>query len=312
MSEIAYIFIFPGFIFLSIISLFGEYVDRKLYARFQNRIGPPWFQPFADFVKLIAKEEIIPESANPAIFRLAPIFALASTIAAFIYIPLWKPQGLMSFWGDIIVILYFLTIPTLSFFLGAWYSFSLYSKIGSVRALTQLFAYEVPLFMSILSPAILANTWSVKEIINFYNQNPLMMGLNVIAFGISLIALMGKLEKVPFDIPEAETEIVAGAFTEYGGKLYALIRLTLNIEAIAGCSLIAAIFFPFGLHLHPVIGFFIYLIKIFVLLFVLALFRTVFARIRIDQMVNLCWKYLAPLAIIQILLNLVVKGVFNR
>lgn len=223
-----HLLIFPGFLFLSIMGLVMEFVDRKLYARLQNRIGPPWFQPLADVIKLSAKEDIIPEEADPVIFQLMPVFALASVVTAFFYIPLWGTQALFSFNGDLIVVIYLLTIPTLTFFLGGWHSTSLFSMIGATRTLTQLFAYEVPLFMAILAPALLANTWSLSEMAVFYDQHPAYAGFNIIGLIVALIALQGKLEKVPFDIPEAETEIVGGTFTEYSGRFLALFRM-------AGC-----------------------------------------------------------------------------
>lgn len=304
--------VFPGLMFLGAFSLAAEYFDRKLHARLQNRVGPPWFQPLADFIKLAAKEDIIPEDANPRMFKAMPIFALTSTVTAFFYIPLWRQAGLYSFTGDLIVVLYLLTIPTLTFFLGGWYSTSLYSKIGAVRSITQLFAYEVPLFMSMLSAALLADTWSLKEMAVFYAAHPWYWTFNLLGFFISFIALLGKLEKVPFDIAEAETEIVAGTFTEYSGRLLALFKLGLDIEAVVGASLLAAVFLPFGLTLSPVLGFILYLVKVMFIIALLTLARTVLARLRIDQMMELCWKYIAPAAFVQVLIVLIIKGVFLR
>ena len=312
MTSLFQILIFPGFLFLSVFGLAAEYFDRKLHARLQNRVGPPWFQPLADFIKLAGKEEIIPEDANPRMFKAMPVFALASTVTAFFYIPLWQQNGLFSFTGDVIVVLYLLTIPTLSFFLGGWYSTSLYSKIGAVRSITQLFAYEVPLFISILSSALLANTWSLKEMAVFYTVHPWGWVFNLLGFFVSIIALLGKLEKVPFDIAEAETEIVAGTFTEYSGRLLGLFRLGIDIEAIVGASLLAAVFLPFGLGLAPVLGFALYIFKVVFIVAILSLARTVFARLRIDQMMELCWRYIAPLAFLQLLVSLLVKGVLFR
>ena len=303
-----YILVFPGFLFLSLFSLFAEFLDRRIYARLQNRVGPPWFQPLADIIKLLGKEDMMPAEANPWMFTMAPLFALTAAVTAFIYIPLWKVQPLCSFQGDLIVVLYLLTLPTLAFFLGGWYSTSLFARLGSVRSITQLFAYEVPLFMSVLSSALLANSWALKDIMEFYHQHPLYALFNVVGLGVSLIALLAKLEKAPFDIPEAETEIVAGCFTEYSGRLFAFLRLTLNIEMIVGCSLIAAVFLPFGLGLKPVAGFLVYVAKVLFVVFLLALARTVFARMRIDQMINFCWKYMVPLMLIQLFINLLVKG----
>jgi NADH-quinone oxidoreductase subunit H len=312
MSALFSILIFPGFLFVAILSFFAEYADRKLHARLQNRVGPPWFQPFADFIKLVSKEEIIPTAASATIFWLAPVFALTSVVTAYLYIPLWDTTALFSFDGDIIVVLYLLTIPTLAIFIGGWYSSSLYARIGSVRAIMQLFAYEIPLFMGILSSALLAGSWSLNEIMIFYSRYPALLLCNLIGFSISLIALLGKLEKVPFDIPEAETEIVAGSFTEYSGRFLALFRLALNIEMVAGVSLLAAIFFPLGLSQPLWSRVIIYFAEILFIIGLIALLRTIFARLRIDQMVRFCWKYMVPLGVIQLLINLFVKGILLR
>lgn len=309
MSDVFAILVFPGFIFLSVISLFAEYFDRKFHARLQNRVGPPWYQPLADFIKLIGKEDIVPRDANPTIFKFAPVIALTATVSAFLYIPIWKTESLYSFNGDVIVVLYLLTIPTLAFFIGGWYSTSLYAKIGSARALTQLFSYEVPLFMGILAPALLADTWSLSEMATFYSKHPFFCFFNIIGFAISITALLGKLEKVPFDIPEAETEIVAGTFTEYGGRLLAILRMTLDSEMIVGAALLAIVFLPFGLQLGAVVGFVLFLIKVLFIVALLSLCRTVFARLRIDQMVDFCWKYMVPFAMLQLFINLIIKGV---
>lgn len=312
MINLFYILIFPGFLFLGAYGLAAEFIDRRLYARLQNRQGPPWFQPLADFIKLCSKEDFVPEEANPSMFRIMPVLAITATITAFFYIPLWSAKPLFAFSGDLIVVLYLLTIPTLTFFLGGWYSTSLYSKIGAVRALTQLFAYEVPLLMSILSPAILANTWSLSEMSVFYAKHPLLWLFNILGFAIAMISLLGKLEKVPFDIPEAETEIVAGTFTEYSGRLLGLFRLGIDIEMIVGTALLAAVYMPFGLGLPPILGFILFIIKTLAIICLLSVLRTIFARMRIDQMIDFCWKILAPLAFIQLFIDLILKGLLFR
>lgn len=312
MDALFYLLVFPGFLFLSVFGLAGEYFDRKLHARLQNRVGPPWFQPAADLIKLASKEQLIPEEANANIFRMTPLFALTGAVTASFYIPLWNVDALYRFNGDLIVVIYLLTIPTLSFFLGGWYSTSLYSKIGSVRTLTQLFAYEVPLMMSVLAPALLADTWSLSEMARFYGSHPWYWLVNILGFGIALTALLGKLEKVPFDIPEAETEIVGGTFTEYGGRLLAIFRLTLDIESVVCAALLAAVYFPFGFGLGPLPGFALFVLKVLFIIGSMTVLRTVFARIRIDQMISFCWKYLAPLAFFQVLVNLALKWMVAR
>lgn len=302
------ILVFPGFLFLSVYGLFIEFVDRKLYARMQNRVGPPWYQPEADFIKLISKETIIPEEADKAMFQLLPVFGLAAASTAFLYVPVWGVRSLFPFEGDIIVTMYLLTIPTLAFFLGGWYSTSIFARIGSVRAITQLFAYEVPLFMALLGPALLAGSWSVSGIAAFYMEYPVYALANIPGLLVALVAAQGKLERVPFDIPDAETEIVAGTFTEYSGKLLALFRLTLDVELIVLSALLGAVFIPFFAPHNALLGFLLFVAKTVLIVFLLTLFRTVLARIRIEQMVDFCWRYLAPLALLQILIDLLLKG----
>jgi NADH-quinone oxidoreductase subunit H len=241
-------------------------------------------------------------------FKAMPVVALTAVVASVIYIPMWSAKALYSFNGDLVVVLYLLTIPTLTFFLGGWYSTSLYSKIGAVRALTQLFAYEAPLLMSILAPALLASTWSLSEMASFYQAHPGYWLFNILGFAIAMVTLLGKLEKVPFDIPEAETEIVAGTFTEYSGRFMALFKLSIDMETVVASSLLAAVYMPFWLCYGPILGFAGYMVKVLFIIAMLSLLRTVFARLRIDQMVAFCWKYLAPLAFAQILSNLAVKG----
>jgi NADH-quinone oxidoreductase subunit H len=305
------IFVFPGLLFVAAFGLIAEYIDRKLYAKMQNRVGPPWFQPLADFIKLAAKQDFIPGEADTGVFKFMPIIAMTSIITSFLYIPLWSSQALFSFKGDLIVVLYLLTVPTLTYFLGGWYSRSVFSMIGAARSIKQLFAYEIPLFVSILAPAMLADTWSLSGMSEFYSMHPLAGLFNVVGFVIALISLLGKLEKVPFDIPEAETEIVAGAFTEYSGRLLGLFKLAIDMELVVGASLLAAVFLPFGMHCQPLIGFALYLVKVLFVISLVSLLRTVFARLRIDQMISFCWKIVAPVAFLQFVADLILKGVYK-
>jgi len=307
-----HILIFPGLLFLFVFGLAAEFFDRKFYARMQNRIGPPWYQTLADFIKLIGKEDMIPAAADKVIFHLMPIFAVTAAVTAFMYVPLWSETGIYAFNGDVVVVLYLLTIPTLTFFLGGWYSRSVYSMLGAARSLIQLFAYEVPLFMCILAAAMLADSWSFKGIVEFYSSHPGYWMFNILGLCIALISLLGKLEKTPFDIPEAETEIVAGTFTEYSGKLLAFFKVALNIELVVGASVLAAVFLPFGYGLPLFGGIVMYFIKVLFIIFLVSLAHSVLARLRIDQMINLCWKVFAPLAFLQVFINLLVKGLLLK
>ncbi len=303
-----YILIFPGFLFLTVFSLILEYVDRKLYAKLQNRVGPRWYQPLADIIKLLTKETILPREADVRFFKAIPVFALAATMASVLYVPIWSPQAVQAFQGDLIVVMYFLTIPTLTFFLAGWFSKSLYAEIGAIRAMTQLFAYEVPFYMALLGPAILAGTWSVSGIAEFYYQNPILALVNIPGLLVSIFSAQGKLERVPFDIPDAETEIVGGTFTEYSGRLLGMFKMTLNTEMVVVAALIAAVYVPAFVTTSPILGMLVFLLKVLVIVFLLAVMRAGLARFRLDQMISFCWKWLAPVALLQILLDLIVKG----
>jgi NADH-quinone oxidoreductase subunit H len=317
LKPLIYILVYPGLLFLFVYSTFCEWYDRKVYARLQNRMGPThtgrWgiLQPIADFIKLLAKEDIVPERADKGLFNALPIFGIAAVSTAMMLLPVWHynlaQPGPNSFSGDIVVLLYILTLPTLVFFLAAWSSTSFFSTIGGSRVLTMLFGYEVPLFLSVLSPAIMAGSWRLAEIAAFFQHKPLLLLPNIIGFVVSIICLQAKLERTPFDIPHAETEIVGGTFTEYSGKKLALFRLMTDVEMVAGSGLIAAVFlggFPGGVAL----GLVNFIVKTLIVIFFLTLIRALTSRIRIDQVIRLSWRYLAPLAVLQLLITIVLKG----
>jgi len=174
--------------------------------------------------------------------------------------------------------------------------------------LTQLFAYEVPLFMAVLGPAILAGTWSISGITDFFSFNPLLLIVNIPGMLVALLSLQGKLERVPFDIPHSETEIVGGAFTEYSGRLLAFFLLAIDMEMVVGAALISAVFLGGPMGFSGIPGFALFIMKTMIVIFILALIKALMARIRIDQMVNFCWKIMAPIALFQLILNLVVKA----
>lgn len=301
---------FPGFVFMAAYSLFLEYLDRKVYARLQNRIGPPWYQPMADFLKLLGKETLIPAGANRLMFQILPVVSLCAVAAAFVYVPVFGIMSSASFEGDLIIVLYLLTIPTVCLFLAGWYSRGVYSTIGSVRTLTQMFAYEVPLFMALLAPALIAKTWSIDGIAEFYSEHPLYILINIPALFIALISGQGKLERAPFDLPEAETEIVSGVLVEYSGKLLAIFKISVSCELVLIASLISAIFVPLITGI-AVFDFILYFVKTIAVLLILALMRSAMARLRMDQMINFYWRYLTPLAVAQIVLNLVIRGLLT-
>jgi NADH-quinone oxidoreductase subunit H len=298
--------IFPGFLFLASYGMMLQWVDRKLCAVMQNRMGPPWFQPIADFIKLLAKEVIVPDEADNTMFRVLPYFALAAVMTAMVSIPVGE-TALFSFQGDLVAVIYLLTIPTVTFFLAGWSSKSPYSTVGSMRVLTQLFAYEVPLMLSLIGPAILAGTWNIAEIASFFAAHKALIPAQLLGFLAAIIALQGKLERLPFDIPHAKNEIAGGQFTEYSGRLLDFFLLAVDMELVVGAALLNAVFLGGALGLTGAAAIVLFLAKTLAITFLLALLKVLMARIRIEQMINFCWKYLAPVAMAQVLFDIFLK-----
>lgn len=314
-KPLLYILVFPGFLFQFIFSTYLEWMDRKLYARMQNRRGPLYtgyngvLQPVADIFKLFFKEDIVPAGADRFMFSLMPILGLAAVVTAGLYLPVWLFTPYNSFEGDLIVVLYLLSIPSLVLFLAGWFSVSPYSLIGATRVLTQLFAYEVPFFLALLTPAVVAGSWQIQKVAAFpwTGGSWWVILIQVLAFLVALLTLQAKLERVPFDIPEAETEVVGGPLTEYSGKKLALFRIQKDILMLVGAAFIAALFlggFSGGIWL----GGLQLVIKTAFVVFLLSVVRAAFARIRIDQIVSFSWKYLAPASLVQLLIVLIFKG----
>lgn len=293
--------------FLLIYATILQFFDRKLYARLQNRIGPPWYQPVADFFKLIGKQTLIPSGANKTMFRVIPLFALAAVATAFMMLPVWGNAALVSFEGDVIVVLYLMAIPSLAMFLAGWYSRSLYATIGASRVVTQIFAYEAPLFLCALAPTLISGTWSISSNLQFYSQRPLLALINLPAAVAMLVTVQCKLERTPFDAPEAETEIVSGPMVEYGGRYLAIFKLSKDCELVTLSSVFAAIFLPFTSGVKWA-DFILYIAKTLAVLVALCLARAATARLRTEQIVSLCYRVLLPVGILQLVINLVVRG----
>jgi len=287
--------LFPGGLFLLNTGLFYEWVDRKLVARYQNRIGPRWFQPLADTIKLLAKEEIIPEGVHKGLFIALPVVALAGALTAALYTPLFGFAPAYSFEGDLVVALYLLSMMTLCMGLAGANTVSRFSLIGATRALTQMFSYEAPFMLALLGPAMAAGSWEIGKINVFASENLWLILAQPIGFVVAMVGLMGKLELPPFDAPEAETEIVAGALTEYSGRGYALFRIGKNVELVVGLTLVTAFYLGgFGNPLE-------FLLKTAALFLILAGLQSLFARLKIDQTVGLWWRVGALMALFQLL-----------
>ena len=287
--------LFPGGLFLLVAGMLYEFVDRKLVARFQNRIGPRWFQPLADVLKLLAKEEIVPEGVHKGLFIGLPIVAVASALTAALYVPMVGFAPAFTFKGDLVVTLYLLSVMTLCMGLAGANSASRFSLIGATRTLTQLFSYEAPFLLALLGPAIVAGTWQIDGINRMAQENLWFILSQPVGFLVALVGLMGKLELPPFDAPEAETEIVAGALTEYSGRGLALFRIGKDVELVIGLTLVTA--FYLGGLANPLD----FLWKTGLLLLIVAGLQSLFARLRIDQTVGLWWRAGALLGGFQLL-----------
>jgi NADH-quinone oxidoreductase subunit H len=292
---------FPAGISLILSGMLYEWADRKLVARFQNRIGPRWFQPLADTIKLLSKEEITPHGINNFLFYGLPIVALSGALTAALYTPVLGFTPIYSFQGDLIVSLYLLSLLTMCTGLAGWNSTSRFSLVGATRSLTQLFAYEAPFLLALLGPAMAAGSWMIKDV-STYASNHWMFITQPVGFIVALIGLMGKLELPPFDAPEAETEIVAGALTEYSGRGLALFHIGKSVELVVAISLVTA-FYLGGIG-NPLI----FILKTLAILLFLATLQSMLTRLRIDQTVGMWWRFGALLALLQILVIVLWKG----
>jgi NADH-quinone oxidoreductase subunit H len=308
--DILGLLVFPGLVFLFTLAWFYEWLDRRFFARLQNRYGPIYtgshglLQPVADFIKLLAKEDIEPAAADKPLFRCVPILILTLPLTALFLIPMNGVKAFVNFEGDLIFIIFIMSLLAILAFLGGWSSTNRFSTLGGLRAAMQILGYEVPLAIVLIGPAIAARSLSISKIVEWQAANSLwMIALTPIGFGIAILAMLAELEKVPFDIPEAETEIVAGWQTEFSGRKLALIRLALDLELVLAAGLITALFLGGPSGPIPVIpGIAWFLIKGTLVVLILSNLRALFARFRIDQMVSGSWKFLVPLAILQIVI----------
>lgn len=293
---------FPSGLFLIALALAYEFVDRKLIARFQNRVGPRWFQTVADIVKLLIKEEITPATARPLLFRVLPVAAMSGVLTAALYVPLLGLTPAFSFKGDLIVTLYLLSLLTMCIGIAGWNSTSRFTMMGATRALTQLFSYEAPFMLALLGPAVVAGSWQISSIMAANNGYWILL-TQPFGFVVAMIGLMGKLEMPPFDAPKAKSEIVAGALTEYSGRGLGLFCLGKEIELVVGLTLIASLYL--GGIANPLEFFG----KTGVLLAILSSLHCVLTRLRIDQTVGLWWRYGAVVVLLQWLALIAWKGI---
>jgi NADH-quinone oxidoreductase subunit H len=295
-------------------------LERKLLGRFQarygpNRVGPlGLLQPLADAVKLISKEHYRPRAAIPALYYIAPAIVVFTGVATLAIIPFGNVQGGFGLYGiDVpIGILYFFAFGSIAFYgllLGGWASGSKYSFLGAMRAAAQLISYEISMGLALLGAIMMAGSLSLVSIVEAQNQIWYVIP-QFVGFLIFLVAGFAETNRAPFDLPEADAELVAGYGTEYGGMRYGSYALAEYIEMFV-ISAVAVTFFLGGWHgpgpgwLDPIWV----IVKIFFFLFIFMWVRATLPRVRYDQLMSLGWKVLLPLATLNVLVTAILVTV---
>jgi NADH-quinone oxidoreductase subunit H len=290
--------IFPGFLFSAVVGLFLTWVDRKVTARIHWRVGPPWFQPYADFLKLLLKETIIPEGSSRTLFFLGPLIGMIamSIIAVMLFSMNFFPAR--TFVGDLIVVIYLLALPPIGIIIGGSASKNPLASVGASREMTQYFAYELPFLISILIVIIKAGgSIRLGEIISAQqNSGPFLYSISgVIAAIVMLLSTQAKLSFVPFDIPEAEQEIMAGPYIEYSGVALAMYKLTRAMMLFLLPILLISLLWG-GLTSWWAI------LKFLLIIVLIVLIKNTNPRLRIDQALKFFWLGIGGLSIIGLIL----------
>ncbi len=285
-------------------------IDRRISARMQARIGPPLRQPFIDLLKLLSKESIVPENAIPGLFNAAPILALASSLVVLLYLPIGSMMPILGGYGDLILVMYLLAVPALAMVAGGFASGSPYATVGAQREMVSMIAYELPLASAVIAIAWLlyssgiAHPFSLAAIAS----NPvwtLVGPIGILGLLLLLLTLAwvtpAELSKIPFDTPEAETELAGGLLVEYSGRNLGLFTVAQGVKTLVMGGLAVAIFFPW--NISPVLGLssyaglavdavFFFLKVIVLMILSVTVIRTGLARFRINHVVTLFWVYL--------------------
>jgi NADH-quinone oxidoreductase subunit H len=299
-------------------------LERKLLGRFQarygpNRVGPLGIaQPLADVLKLLSKESYKPEAAAPVLWAIAPALVILSATATLAIIPFGDVHGDVGFYGiDVSIgILYAFAFGSISFYgllLGGWASGSKYSFMGAMRSAAQLISYEISMGLALLGVVMMAGSLSLVDIANA--QTPLWYVFpQFVGFIIFMVSGFAETNRPPFDLPEADAELVAGYNTEYGGMRFGSYFMAEYMEMIVVSGIASAMFLggwhlPFGLHTPALIGVLVMWFKIIVLIVFFIWVRATLPRLRYDQLMSLGWKVMLPLATLNVLVTAVLVTV---
>jgi len=290
---------------LGVLGLVTKWVDRKVTARVQWRVGPPWYQPGVDIVKLLGKETMVPATAQRLAFLLAPVVGFAAVCVAGSMLVAANFTASGSYVGDLIVVIYLLLIPSLAIVVGGSASGNPQAALGASREMKLVLAYELPFILALL-PAIMKADGSFKlgRIIEAQQSASMILWSvsGFLAFLVAVFCVQAKLALVPFDLPEAETEIMGGAFLEYSGAPLAIIFATrAMLMAVLGLFMVTV--YLGGVGPGPV-GWLLGLVKYLVVIVIAVLMRNTNPRVRIDQAMKFFWFMATPVAIVAVVLAL--------
>ncbi len=276
-----------------VLGLLTRFVDRKVTARVQWRVGPPWYQPFADILKLLGKETLVPRTARGTLFFAAPAIGFAAACVASTILWSHALGRAGGFVGDLIVVVYVLTIPSLMFVLGPASSGNPYAAIGASRVMKLLLAYELPFVLS-LAVALIRTGGSlrIEDIVAAQGSGVVLASVSgVLGALVALLCIQAKMGLVPFDMAEAETELMGGILVEYSGPPLAVVLLTRSMLYVVLPMLLITVFWG-GIHLTG-LGIVWALLKYLVIVVLMVLLRNTNPRLRIDQALRFFWGVLA-------------------
>jgi len=298
--------IFPGFLFTAVVGLLAGWVDRKVTARIQWRVGPPWYQNFVDFFKLMGKETILPSDAQKISFLLSPLIGLIGiTLTSFI---LWEMNlyPVRSFIGDLIVILCLSIFPSLALIIGGSASGNLFASLGVSRETKLMLAYELPFVIAVFTPIVAIRDIRIGSVLTYQMNNGMMFTHHLssfIALIVAFFCMQAKLAFVPFDIPEAEQEIMGGPLIEYSGPPLAMFKLTKAMMLFALPVLLITVFGG-GMRFDGIQTLFS-IVKYLIILILIILVKNTNPRLRIDQALRFFWLRMFPLAIVGFIMALI-------
>lgn len=310
---------------------FGTYAERKISADIQGRLGPNRVGPYgllqvlADGIKMVSKEDISPKAADKFLFYLAPFLCILGVISTFAVMPISSGLTLSHLNVGIFYLVAISSLVGVGIFLAGYASNSKWSLLGGMRGASQIIAYEIPVTLSILSVVVMTGSLSFNGVLALQGglphewlifHNPFMF----ISFFILFIAGLAETNRAPFDLPEAESELVSGYHTEYTGIRFGLFALAEYMEVFVVSAVASALFLggylvPFNLGGDSAIGqilqISIFLAKALALYYVVIWIRWTFPRLRVDHLMTVCWKYLTPIAIFNLIGNAVWLVLFN-